>query len=156
MSTTSDLANLLGHHAVLDDEPAGARRRLSTRLEHRGRAVIVRTDGEVDAYTLPTWRRLLREAAATVRSGLLIVDTTGLDFMGYRGYVALAEESARCRHRGVQLRMVADRPVVARLLAAAGLSAELPIHADTDQALAQPEAEVNRSRAIWSDTGRSA
>jgi hypothetical protein len=45
--------------------------------------VIVRAGGEIDAANEHIWRRLLGEAAAVAFSpGAVVVDVSGLDFMG--------------------------------------------------------------------------
>jgi anti-anti-sigma factor len=56
--------------------------------------------------------------------------------MGCCAYAALAEEAERCRQRGVQLRLVSNQPVVARVVAACGLSELLPVDDSVDAALA--------------------
>jgi anti-anti-sigma factor len=99
-------------------------------------AVIVTAGGELDASNEATWRRLLSEAgAAAGPPGPLVVDTSGLDFMGCCAYAALAEEAKRCRQHGVQLRLVSNQPVVARVVEACGLSELLPVDESVDSAL---------------------
>jgi anti-anti-sigma factor len=104
--------------------------------ERSGLAVIVTAGGELDASNEATWRRLLREAAAAAGPpGPLVIDTSGLDFMGCCAYAALAEEAGRCRQRGVEVRLVGNRPLVARIVAACGLGELLPIDDSVDAAL---------------------
>jgi anti-anti-sigma factor len=99
-------------------------------------AVIVTAGGELDASNEATWRRLLSEAAAAAGPpGPLVVDTGGLDFMGCCAYAALAEEAERCRQRGVDVRLVGNQPLVARIVAACGLGELLPIDDSVDAAL---------------------
>ena len=99
-------------------------------------AVIVSAGGELDASNEATWRRLLSEAAAAAAPpGPLVVDTSGLDFMGCCAYAALAEEAEHCRERGVQLRLVSNQPVVSRIVAACGLSELLPVDESMEAAL---------------------
>jgi anti-anti-sigma factor len=90
----------------------------------------------LDASNEATWRRLLREAAAAAGPpGPLVIDTSGLDFMGCCAYAALAEEAGRCRQRGVEVRLVGNQPLVARIVAACGLGELLPIDDSVDAAL---------------------
>ena len=120
----------------LISELAQARSTLRMTTECIDLAVIVTAGGELDASNEATWRRLLSEAAAAAGPpGPLVVDTSGLDFMGCCAYAALAEEAERCRQRGVQLRLVSHQPVVARVVASCGLSELLPVDASVDAAL---------------------
>ena len=120
----------------LVSELAQARSTLRTTTERIGLAVIVSAGGELDASNDATWRRLLQEAAAAAGPpGPLVVDTSGLDFMGCCAYAALAEEAERCRGRGVEMRLVSNQPVVPRIVAACGMSALLPVDDTVDAAL---------------------
>jgi anti-anti-sigma factor len=121
----------------LISELADARSTLRTTAERDGPAVIVHAGGELDASNESTWRRLLSEAAAaTCPPTALVIDTSGLDFMGCCAFAALAEEAERCRRRGVDLRLVnSSQPTVVRIVAACGLSGLLPVHDSVDDAL---------------------
>jgi anti-anti-sigma factor len=120
----------------LISELAQASSTLRMTTERIGQAVIVSAGGELDASNEDTWRRLLGEAAAAAGPpGPLVVDTSGLDFMGCCAYAALAEEAENCRQRGVQLRLVSNQPVVCRMVAACGLSELLPVDESVDAAL---------------------
>lgn len=117
-------------------ELAQARSTLRMTTERSGLAVIVSAGGELDASNEATWRRLLSEAAAAAGPpGPLVVDTSGLDFMGCCAYAVLAEEAERSRQRGVQVRLVGNQPLVARIVAACGLSELLPVDGSVDAAL---------------------
>ena len=101
-----------------------------------GSALLVRAGGSVDASNIGVWRRVIGEAAgATTAPGRLIIDTDELEFMAVCAFVVLAEESVRCRSRGIELHLVSNQPVVARVLSAAGLEAELTFSANVDEAL---------------------
>jgi anti-anti-sigma factor len=120
----------------LISELAQASSTLRMTTERIDRAVIVTAGGELDASNEATWRRLLNEAAAAAGPpGPLVVDASGLDFMGCCAYAALAEEAERCRRHGVQVRLVSNQPAVARVVAACGLSELLPVDASVDAAL---------------------
>jgi anti-anti-sigma factor len=120
----------------LISELAQARSTLRMTTERIGLAVIVSAGGELDASNEGTWRRLLGEAAAAAGPpGPLVVDTSGLDFMGCCAYAALAEEAKHCSQRGVGLRLVSNEPVVPRIVAACGLSELLPVDDSIDTAL---------------------
>jgi anti-anti-sigma factor len=120
----------------LISELAQARSTLRMTTERIGLAVIVSAGGELDASNEGIWRRLLSEAAAAAGPpGPLVVDTSGLDFMGCCAYAALAEEAEHCHQRGVHLRLVSNQPVVSRMVAACGLGELLPVDESVDAAL---------------------
>ena len=120
----------------LISELAQARSTLRTTIERSDLAVIVSAGGELDASNETTWRRLLSEAAAAAGSpGPLVVDISGLDFMGCCAYAALGEEAERCRRRGVEMRLVSSQPIVARIVTACGFSELLPVDDSVDIAL---------------------
>jgi anti-anti-sigma factor len=120
----------------LISELAQARNTLRATTERSGLAVIVSAGGELDASNEATWRRLLSEAAAAAGPpGPLVVDASGLDFMGCCAYAALAEEAERCRQRGVQVRLVGNQSIVARIVAACGLGELLPVDHSVGAAL---------------------
>jgi anti-anti-sigma factor len=120
----------------LVSELAQARSTLRMTTERIDLAVIVTAGGELDASNEATWRRLLSEAAAAAGPpGPLVVDVSGLDFMGCCAYATLAEEAERCQQRGVQVRLVGNQPIVARIVAACGLGELLPVDDSVDTAL---------------------
>jgi anti-anti-sigma factor len=120
----------------LISELAQARSTLRATTERCDMAVIVSAGGELDASNDATWRRLLSEAASAAGPpGPLVVDISGLDFMGCCAFSALAEEAELCRDRGVEMRLVSTQPVVSRILKACGLSKALPVDASVDAAL---------------------
>ncbi|HEX2284179.1 MAG TPA: anti-sigma factor antagonist [Mycobacterium sp.] len=109
---------------------------LRARAERCGSAMIVYAGGEVDASNAEIWQRLLREAAeATASPGPLVIDVSGLDFMGCCGYSSVAEEVRRCSRLGLAVRLVSDAPTVAKVVAACGLTELMPIYPDVDAAL---------------------
>lgn len=133
-------------------EPLGPRVSLSSKLvyelgdphstlrattDRRGPAVLIYAGGEIDACNEETWRHLVSEAAAVVAApGPLVVDVSGLDFMGCCAFAVLAEQAQRCRERGVELRLVSLDQFVARIVDACGLGRTLPVYPTVDSALA--------------------
>ncbi|MFE7740800.1 anti-sigma factor antagonist [Nocardia sp. NPDC057455] len=117
--------------------PDDAHAALRATVERRGNASIVHFHGEVDAYTLPTWRSLLREVVtATAAPGIIVIDTGGLGFMACRSMLALAEEAEACRLRDVRLCVVGNQLVVTRIVTLLDLDALQPIYACVEDALA--------------------
>ena len=114
---------------------------LRATTQRNGPAVVVRAGGEVDASNEHTWHQLVSEAAAVAtQPGPFVIDVNGLDFMACCAFAVLADEAERCRHRGVQLRLVSCEPGVARVVEACNLSDVLPVHPTTDSALSAPVA----------------
>src|SRR3981081_4451931 len=114
---------------------------LSTRLVYE----LGDPRGELGSCNDAPWRHLVSEAAGVVTSpGPLIVDVTGLDFMGCCAFTVLAEEAENLRRRGVELRLVSRQPVVARIVDACGLSGVLPLYPTADSAPARAGTTVRR------------
>lgn len=102
---------------LITTEPRSSPHPLSLRLVHElgdphstlrattdgsGAALLIHAGGEIDGRNEHLWRQLVTEAAAGVTApGPLIVDVTGLDFMGCCAFAALADEAQRCRCRGI-------------------------------------------------------
>jgi anti-anti-sigma factor len=109
---------------------------LRATTQRNGPVVVVRAGGEVDASNEHTWHQLVSEAAAVAtQPGPFVVDVNGLDFMACCAFAVLADEAERCRHRGVQLRLVSCDPSVVRVIDACNLGDVLPVHPTTESAL---------------------
>ncbi|GAB7144536.1 anti-sigma factor antagonist [Mycobacterium riyadhense] len=107
--------------------------------ECTGTAVVVHVGGDVDASNEAVWQRLVsRSAAIAIAPGPYVIDVRELDFMGSCAYAVLAQESVRCRRRGVSLRLVSNQPIVARTIAACGLRRLLPMYSSVETALVPP------------------
>src|ERR1700743_2907684 len=105
----------------LISELSQARSTLRATTERFGSAVIVNAGGELDASNDVTWRRLLSEASAAAGPpGPLVIDTSGLDFMGCCAYAALGEEAAPARARGGEVRRGEPPPGGGRAVRRAG------------------------------------
>lgn len=138
--------------SIIAEPTSGARVSLSTKLvyelgdphstlrattDRSGPAVLIYAGGEIDACNEETWRHLVTEAAAVVTApGPLIVDVSGLEFMGCCAFAVLAEQAKRCGERGVELRLASLDPFVGRIVDACGLSRTLPVYPTVDSALA--------------------
>jgi len=92
-----------------------------------GHAVKLRVVGEVDLVSGPLLNAELRLAeAVVVPPAPVILDVTGVTFMGSTGLSLLLEHHDRCAELGTRLQVVAGR-VVTRVLAVAGLAEVLPV-----------------------------
>ncbi|WP_421845551.1 anti-sigma factor antagonist [Mycobacterium sp.] len=104
-----------------------------------GSAVVVHVGGDIDASNEFSWQRLVsRSASIAIAPGPFVIDVRDLEFMGSCGYAVLAQESVRCRRRGVSLRLVNSQPIVARTIAACGLRRLLPLYTTVEAALSPP------------------
>jgi anti-anti-sigma factor len=109
---------------------------LRATTDRRGASVVISAGGEIDACNEDTWRHLVSEAAGVVTApGPVVIDVTGLDFIGGCAFAVLAEEAAQCRRRGVDVRLVSHQPIVARIVDACGLNRLLHIYPTVDSAL---------------------
>ena len=117
-------------------ELGNAHSKLRATTQRDGSAVIVYAGGEIDACNEDTWRHLLVEAAAAVSApGILVIDASGLDFMGCCAFSVLADKLDVCRQRGVDLRLVSCQPAFRRIVEACGLGDVLPVYLSVDSAL---------------------
>lgn len=111
--------------------------RLAVDVGRRDRAVVVDVRGELDAYSMPMWWRITREAAAHAAApGTVVVDITGLDFIAGGPLAALADLTDGCRNRGVNLVVLSRASVVQRMVAVTGLDKRLVVCATLGAALA--------------------
>jgi len=109
---------------------------LRATVERSSTVMLLRVGGEIDAANKDTWKRLVDDVAgATAAPGLLVVDTSGMDFMASVAFRVLIEQSARCRVRGITLCLVSNQPIVARIMGAAWAGVELPFYQSVDAAL---------------------
>lgn len=109
---------------------------LRATTECTGSSVVVHVGGDIDASNARAWQNVLSQSAArAVASGSFVIDVRDLDFMGSRGYAALAREAAECRSRGVHLRLVSSQPIVAHTITACGLRPLLPMYTTVETAL---------------------
>jgi anti-sigma B factor antagonist len=106
----------------------------------RDEGVVIAVDGEVDGLTAPRLRAAVSEMFEQLDGKPVIVDLTGVRFLGSAGLRALfeiAHESVHQRGRK-PLRVVVDhtRPVV-RPIEIVGLDNVLALYESVDDALAQ-------------------
>lgn len=120
-------------------QPSDLHSGLRAVTECTGSAVVVHVGGDIDASNEVAWQRLVSKSAAiAIAPGPFVIDIRDLDFMGSCAYAVLAQESVRCRRRGVNMRLVSNQPIVARTIAAGGLRRLIPLYATVETALAPP------------------
>lgn len=106
---------------------------MQTAAQVRGDAVVVRVTDEIDVLT----GEQLSDAVEQVLGGpLVVVDLTGVSFLGSRGMTVLLQVKRSARAVGTDLRFVlgANR-VVRRALTMAGLLDQFIVCDDVEQAV---------------------
>ena len=92
---------------------------LSTSTSEEG-AVTVTVVGEVDTFTAPVLRSTL-DAQLEQQPKELVIDLSGVQFLGSAGLAVLVETQKSARSRDVDLRLVATTRAVTRPLEVTGL-----------------------------------
>ncbi|GAB3465470.1 STAS domain-containing protein [Actinophytocola sediminis] len=115
---------------------------LTVGVDARGSAVVVSVRGELDLATVPVLREQLTGLSelASVPSPL-VVDLSGLTFIGSAGLALLVDLNNQCVERGVLLALVATGSVVPRAIQVTALDQVFSVHASLDDALGTPAAE---------------
>jgi anti-sigma B factor antagonist len=108
----------------------GDEQMMTVRADDRADAVVLAVDGEIDAMTAPRLRASVAEALRRLDGRPLVVDLTGVTFLGSPGLQVLLD----CA--GETLRVVVDhnRPVT-RPIELTGLDAVLPLFSSVPDAL---------------------
>lgn len=97
-------------------------------------AVVVQVRGEVDDLTAAELGAALADAADLATERAVVVDLSGVTFIGSAGFAVLASAPARFGAR-VHVATGDNRRVV-RPLAALGLPRMMPVHGSVDEAFA--------------------
>jgi len=104
--------------------------------ETRGSAVVLHIRGEVDMVTAdPLGKQLTDAEALASPPAPVVVDMTGVSFMGSVGLALLLRHRDQCTAQRTPLRLVVSDGPVLRLLQVSGLSTELDTVATVDEAL---------------------
>jgi anti-sigma B factor antagonist len=107
-------------------------------------SVVVEVTGEVDAYTAPALEVCLQSQARQRGLRVLVVDLSGVTFLGAAGVTVLARAHRRCLARGAWLVVrTGGRRRVRRLLRLTGLAGLVA----TDVPEAGPQVAESRAAA---------
>ncbi|MFC4857191.1 STAS domain-containing protein [Actinophytocola glycyrrhizae] len=114
-----------------DDSP------LTLRCETSAHAVVIHAVGEVD-HPNAIWlsEELTRVGATISPAQSLVLDLTGVSFMGSATIAALIEHDRQCRQSGCDLRIVTGNTTVTRSLQRTGILDLLPVYRTLSEALA--------------------
>ncbi|MEU4596288.1 anti-sigma factor antagonist [Nocardia sp. NPDC023988] len=115
---------------AFDGEPPDVSARVSADLETRSNAIVLYVRGDIDAYTITRWRRVLDDAFQRASGGRqLVVDLDEVTFMSCRSILDLASRAQQ--HDTIRVSVVKAAPsVVDRIITAAGLAKWLTLHTD--------------------------
>ncbi|MGH3883845.1 MAG: STAS domain-containing protein [Pseudonocardiaceae bacterium] len=108
---------------------------ISLSAKEVGGSCLVTVAGEIDMVTTPTLRAFLQKQLEQPAS-LLVIDLTGVRFLGSSGLAVLVETLGAARERHVGLRLVCSSREVTRPLEVTGLTELFEIHPDPGTALA--------------------
>ncbi len=116
---------------VCEDTPM-----IRLRVRDRGGATVVSVEGEVDMVTTPRLHSCLQDQLARTPQRL-VLDLSGVSFLGSSGLAVLVECLDDARGRGSDLRLVANSRQVVRPLEATGLTTLFQTYPDMASALAE-------------------
>lgn len=105
-------------------------------VERTGEVVVTSVCGEVDMLTAPALRQVIDEQIADCR--VLVIDLSGVSFLGSAGLAVLVETSHEATRRDVVLRLVASSHTVRRPLEITGLTDMLTTFPTLDEAVTEP------------------
>lgn len=113
-----------GGHATPHVRPRAARLRVEQALE--GHSVLVRVMGEVDNVTADTLSAALVDAEGAVSPPApVVVDLSGVSFLGAAGLSVLVEHHERCEALSSSLLIVPGSKAVRRAMTVTGLDHRL-------------------------------
>ena len=106
------------------------------RQQLREPAVVVQASGELDMATAPVLDRQLHMAESHLSPPApLVLDLTGITFLGSSGLTVLADHRNRCAELGVALHLVVTSRAVLRPLQITGLDGGLRLFDTVGSAL---------------------
>ncbi|MGH3766926.1 MAG: anti-sigma factor antagonist [Pseudonocardiaceae bacterium] len=119
------------------NEPA-AEQVLRVSVRRETTAIVVFVEGEVDALTVGRLRTAVDEGLRDAEGRPVVVDLTGVTFLGSHGLAALADAAAKAERRREPLRLVVDETrAVIRPLQITGLDDVLALYYSVEEALPQ-------------------
>lgn len=127
-----DVVATSGAESAAADTPRAGRIGLAVRTVAEG-VTVVSVSGEVDMLTAPRLRADVLRHIET--GGTLVLDLSGVSFLGSAGLAVLVEASQHGKRRGTAFRVVAVERAVTRPLAATGLGEVFSVFESVDQAV---------------------
>jgi anti-sigma B factor antagonist len=103
-------------------------------VEHRGNVAIMKLIGSASMDVSGTLQERLCELVDSPIEQL-ILDLSGLAFVGSGGLGAIIAAHLRCRHRQCTIKLVAPQPRILELLEVTGLTRLFPICQSIEEAI---------------------
>lgn len=123
---------------------------LYVQREVHGLSVIVRAAGELDQYTVSALRIELRTALAMATPPYpIVVDLSGLQFVGAAGLNELVRHHERAAAARIPLRIAAAHQAVLRPIKMTGLDQVLEVYPDVEQALNRRTERITVDTPQW-------
>ncbi|WP_293004523.1 anti-sigma factor antagonist [Mycobacterium sp.] len=120
---------------------------LQADIQRVGSAFVVHAVGELDSSNFDAWRTLLATtAAATNAPGPLVIDIRDMSFVATGALLAVAQQAAGCRRRGIDVRLVSDQAITAKLAQLTDLREAVTLYPTVDAALTVPAELLRRLR----------
>ncbi|RAS62271.1 anti-sigma B factor antagonist [Lentzea atacamensis] len=94
---------------------------LELTADHVGSSTVVRVAGEIDLATAPAFESFLHEQLAHTRA-VLMVELSGVDYLGAAGLEVLLSVRAECDRRRVDLVFAECSFIVRRVFEVSGLT----------------------------------
>lgn len=122
--------------SVGNGEPPHLGRVLTVTDRRVNAAVVVTAAGEVDIASAPRLHEALLAAVRRPDTSLVVLDASGLTFLGSRGLAALLRALEETARRGTTFRMViSPRSPVYRVLEVTGVDKEIARYETVEEAL---------------------
>ncbi|NIH78865.1 STAS domain-containing protein [Amycolatopsis viridis] len=107
-------------------------------------AIVVAAIGDVDLTSAPELDKQVQSACAeTQPPGPVVVDLSGVSFLGSIGLSMLVNAQQKCQEKSVELRVVATSRAVLRPLQVTRLDEQLHITSSLEEAVAPPATEAS-------------
>jgi len=106
---------------------------LEIEVDDTGEYTLCRPVGELDAYTVSSFRDALSEVASRPR---VVIDLSEVPFMDSAGLGALIGGIRRAREHGGEVAVACSRPTLTRLLHTTGFDRIVPVVDTLDAAVA--------------------
>jgi anti-anti-sigma factor len=110
---------------------------LTVDVDTRGDAVVASVRGELDLATVPVLRERL-DSIASGPASPLVVDLSGVTFIGSAGLALLVDVHSHCREHGIELAVVASGSVVPRAIQVTALDQVFSVHTSLNAAIGDP------------------
>jgi anti-sigma B factor antagonist len=114
---------------------------LAVSTARAGEVAVVTLSGEIDVRTVEQLREALGLGTVQAPGPEIVLDLSGVSFLGSSGLAALVEGASTLRNRGGWLRVVTgNQRVVVRALEVTGLAGVFPTHSSVADALSGDDA----------------